>query len=170
MKQQCRSLTNPYLSGAEYLLRAGWMPDASHVWAQLLNRQQDVLQLIMMRVSKPSLNCDIEMETEDKDDGMITDAVLLLEERTQVWINVHDVLHFLESESDQVIDLIWANESAGYRHLYYYQINKFTGQCINQVPLTSGNWEVSDKDVWVDSDRRLVYFLGLKYSPLEKHL
>ncbi|XP_003738977.1 dipeptidyl peptidase 9 [Galendromus occidentalis] len=170
VKHRYQSLTNHYICGAEYLLRAGWTPDARHVWAQLLNRQQDTLQLILMHVSEPPLICDIQMETDFNDDEMITSSVLLLEERTHIWINVHDVLHFLDSESDKVMDFIWANESAGFRHLYLYQINKCTGECTKCVPLTSGNWEVSDKDVWVDTDRRLVYFLGTKDSPLEKHL
>lgn len=39
-----------------------------------------------------------------------------------------------------------------------------------QVPLTCGKWEVLDCNIWVDHSRQLVYFLGLKETPLEKHL
>lgn len=38
------------------------------------------------------------------------------------------------------------------------------------MALTSGEWEVLGKNLWVDSARQLVYFLGLRESPLEKHL
>jgi dipeptidyl-peptidase 9 len=41
---------------------------------------------------------------------------------------------------------------------------------INKVALTSGNWEVLGRNIWVDRARQLVYFLGLKETPLEKHL
>ena len=41
---------------------------------------------------------------------------------------------------------------------------------LEKVQLTSGNWEVSSKDVWVDDERRLIYFVGLKEIPLERHL
>lgn len=41
---------------------------------------------------------------------------------------------------------------------------------IEKVQLTSGNWEVSGKDVWVDDERKLIYFVGLKEIPLERHL
>jgi dipeptidyl-peptidase 9 len=39
-----------------------------------------------------------------------------------------------------------------------------------KVALTSGEWEVLGRNLWVDPDRQLVYFLGLRESPLEKHL
>jgi dipeptidyl-peptidase 9 len=41
---------------------------------------------------------------------------------------------------------------------------------VEKVQLTHGNWEVSDKEVWVDETNNLVYFTGLKESPLERHL
>ncbi|CAG2055064.1 unnamed protein product [Timema podura] len=39
-----------------------------------------------------------------------------------------------------------------------------------KVALTAGDWEVLGRSLWVDSERQLVYFLGLRESPLEKHL
>lgn len=36
--------------------------------------------------------------------------------------------------------------------------------------MTSGDWEVVKKPLWVDTERQLVYFLGMRESPLEKHL
>lgn len=41
---------------------------------------------------------------------------------------------------------------------------------IEKVQLTSGSWEVDGKDVWVDDERKLIYFVGLKEIPLERHL
>lgn len=41
---------------------------------------------------------------------------------------------------------------------------------IAKVQLTSGNWEVSGKDVWVDDVRKAIYFVALKEIPLERHL
>lgn len=46
-------------------------------------------------------------------------------------------------------------------------MKKFPGHC---VALTYGEWEVLKKHIWVDAARELVYFLGLRESPLEKHL
>lgn len=39
-----------------------------------------------------------------------------------------------------------------------------------QVALTSGEWEVLGRNLWVDKEQQLVYFLGLRETPLEKHL
>lgn len=41
---------------------------------------------------------------------------------------------------------------------------------LQKIALTSGEWEVLGKDIWVDNERELVYFMGLKETPLEKHL
>jgi hypothetical protein len=41
---------------------------------------------------------------------------------------------------------------------------------VEKIALTSGQWAVMDKEVWVDQTLGLVYFHGLKDSPLEKHL
>lgn len=38
------------------------------------------------------------------------------------------------------------------------------------MALTSGDWEVLGRNLWVDKDKQLVYFLGLRETPLEKHL
>lgn len=38
------------------------------------------------------------------------------------------------------------------------------------MALTFGDWEVLGRNVWVDTARQLVYFLGLRETPLEKHL
>jgi len=36
--------------------------------------------------------------------------------------------------------------------------------------LTSGDWEVLGNSLWVDVVRELVYFMGFRENPLEKHL
>ena len=36
--------------------------------------------------------------------------------------------------------------------------------------MTNGNWEVNGESVWLDSKNNLLYFIGLKDSPLEKQL
>jgi dipeptidyl-peptidase 9 len=39
-----------------------------------------------------------------------------------------------------------------------------------KVALTSGDWEVLARSVWVDEEHDLVFFMGMRESPLEKHL
>lgn len=39
-----------------------------------------------------------------------------------------------------------------------------------RVALTSGDWEVLGQQIWVNLEHGIVYFLGLREGPLEKHL
>lgn len=105
-----------------------------------------------------------------------------------VWVNVHDLLYFLPSNEHNEVQFIWASEDTGYRHLYLItsQIMPYTNgvtestepmdyvflqpKILQKVALTFGEWEVLGKNIWVDNERELVYFMGLKETPLEKHL
>lgn len=181
---QLLSLAEPLSSFSpcsEYLLRAGWTPDSTAVWAELLDRPQQRLQLVLFPVGcfQPPEGLHASAPA--------CSSLLLWQETSHVWINVHDVLFFLRPECAQEVRLLWASEESGFRHLYLLRLRV---DCIGGAPcttvplpsghgsdylvsktqLTSGDWEVSDKDVWVDETRRLVYFVGLKDSPLERHL
>jgi len=41
---------------------------------------------------------------------------------------------------------------------------------VSETQLTKGDWEVSNEDVWLDQKEGLIYFVGFKDTPLEKHL
>lgn len=99
-----------------YLARAGWWPDGS-VMAQVQNRRQTVLQLLRL-------------------DPLTGARQVLAEERTEVWVNLHDMLHPLPtlpgggsgSHTGAVgtgggagFRFIWASERSGYRQLYLYR-------------------------------------------------
>ena len=45
-----------------------------------------------------------------------------------------------------------------------------TAQTIQKLAITSGDWSVCGSGLWVDEVRRLIYFIGLKDTPLEQHL
>lgn len=182
---QLLSLSEPLSSlspCSEYLLRAGWTPDSTAVWAELLDRPQQRLQLVLF-----PLGC-----FQPPEGGLhpACSSLLLWQETSHVWINVHDVLFFLRPECAQEVRLLWASEESGFRHLYLLRLRvdcvggggppctsvpllpsgHGSDYLVSKTQLTSGDWEVSDKDVWVDETRRLVYFVGLKDSPLERHL
>lgn len=114
-------------------------------------------------------------------------------QESPVWINVHDLLHFLPTNTPDHCRFVWANQDTGYRHLYVVtakiqQVADMTDvtsatidelepdfvflqpKILSKVALTSGEWEVLAQDLWVDDERQLVYFLGLRETPLEKHL
>lgn len=45
-----------------------------------------------------------------------------------------------------------------------------TPNIIKKETITSGEWEVVDKHIWLDKKSEIIYFLGLRETPLEKHL
>ncbi|XP_054718484.1 LOW QUALITY PROTEIN: dipeptidyl peptidase 9-like [Uloborus diversus] len=171
----------------EYLVRAGWTPDGRHVWAEVLDRQQCHEQLVLIPLccfisSEPAANF-ISNHVENSPVMQV-----IYEEKSNVWINVHDILYFFSQDNPGEITFLWASEETGYRHLYIVTVELLfgndcetvdsefdEGDCLSQrikkkIQLTSGEWEVSDLDVWVNEKKRLVYFIGLKDTPLEKHL
>lgn len=115
---------------------------------------------------------------------------VIYSETSNTWINIHDLLYFLEI-TDTTVSFIWSSEETGYRHIYSVTsslVNVSNGtlqnsiynsfgdpstlapRLISKIPLTSGEWEVLDRKIWVDKNRQLLYFMALKESPLEKHL
>ncbi|CAG4948355.1 unnamed protein product [Parnassius apollo] len=124
--------------------------------------------------------------------------VLVSETAPDAWINVHDILYFLPSTEDKV-SFIWASEETGYLHLYLItcglqltkperarcdsqssrqaviemiiddETNAVGPNIISKEAITSGEWEVMDRKIWVDQARQLVYFVGLRETPLERH-
>ncbi|EDO28500.1 predicted protein, partial [Nematostella vectensis] len=98
---------------------------------------------------------------------------------------VSDIIYFLKPGSDT--QFIWSSEASGHRHLYLASVRSnhvisrgrsrsLIGQnavyypLVTQRQLTEGDWEVDTKTIWVDEERRLIYFIGTKDTPLEHHL
>jgi dipeptidyl-peptidase 4 len=84
----------------------------------------------------------------------------LLVENGEPWINLHDDLRFV----DETGEYIWSSERSGYRHLYLYGSD---GRLSRQ--LTDGEWP-AEATVALDSERRQLYFVGWRESPVERHL
>ncbi|CAH2062183.1 unnamed protein product, partial [Iphiclides podalirius] len=116
--------------------------------------------------------------------------VLVSERAPDAWVNVHDLLHFLPSEGGRA-RFLWASEETGHLHLYLVTcalrspvaaprsvIEMITDDessaagpdIVSRLAITSGEWEVMDRKIWVDEARGLVYFVGLRETPLERHL
>ena len=41
---------------------------------------------------------------------------------------------------------------------------------ISKIALTQGDWQVLQRNLWVDEKNSIVYFLGLREGPLEQHI
>ncbi|XP_043933383.1 dipeptidyl peptidase 8 [Protopterus annectens] len=178
--------------GTEYIARAGWTREGKYAWAILLDRSQTRLQIVLI---PPALFIPV-ADTEEQKDLIVSvpDSVtplIIYEETTDVWINIHDILHFFPQTNEHVIQFIFATEcKTGFRHLYKItsslQASKYNWsigglpssddfKCPvkEELAVTSGEWEVLGRhgsNIWVDEAKRLVYFQGTKDTPLEHHL
>jgi dipeptidyl-peptidase-4 len=126
-----------------YLARVHWMPDGS-LLAEVENREQSRLHLVRF-------------------DTRTGAGTLVLEEKSDVWINLHDDFHAIE-EGELAGGFVWASERTGFKHLYAYDKD---GKEVRA--LTQGEWVV-DGLVEVDEKEGVVFFTGSKNGPTEKHL
>ncbi|XP_029199625.1 dipeptidyl peptidase 9-like [Acropora muricata] len=169
----------------EYLVRCGWLPDGESVYAEILDRNQQHLALVQIPVAffVPVNHPANQLLTITEGSPMIE---VLAEESNDIWINVADLTHFLRA-NDSRLQFIWSSEISGFRHLYLATANSnhtltraragsFISECcihyplVTQQQLTDGDWEVDGKEIWVDENRQLIYFMGNKDTPLEQHL
>lgn len=216
------------LAWLEYIVRVGWTPDGQYVWLQALNRRQQRLELVLVPLGNfvEAHGPDYSGESPSADQtgnhqhsGSWQPSAplqVICSQRSKKWVNVHNVLEFIEL-SDTAVTFLWAAEDTGYRHLYLITASltipvasvaaasspvhangsttvTSSGSTSNspshngismapgismatllprlqsRIALTSGDWEVLGDAVWLDRRRRLVYFMGLRETPLERHL
>jgi dipeptidyl-peptidase 4 len=124
-----------------YIPRVNWLPDSRRLAIQRLNRDQNILDLLVA-------------------DAATGKSSTLLTEKDQYWVNVNDDLSFLKDGKR----FLWASERTGYRHLYLYSLD---GKQISQ--LTKGDWEINQVD-GIDDAKGVVYFTSTEKSPTERHL
>lgn len=180
----------------EYIARVGWTPCGNFVWVQILDRLQQHLELILLHIEQfcEPFHYELAPACLQQNNTSVhllvyPEQVLLRETALNAWINVHDILHFLDPNPDhpEQISFIWASEDTGHLHLYKVVCRLITMQerrralletveensnkcLISKEAITAGEWEVMGKKIWVDKTRHLVYFLGLRETPLERHL
>jgi dipeptidyl-peptidase-4 len=127
-----------------YLARVQWLPDG-RLAAQVENRAQTELNLLAF-------------------DPAAGSPCLLLQETSDVWINLHDMFWPLKQGPHAEGGFVWASEQTGFRHLYLYDAQ---GGLVR--PLTEGEWTVENL-VGIDETLGIVYFLATRESPLELNL
>eukprot|EP00794_Sanderia_malayensis_P019404 gene19404-21327_t len=174
----------------EYIVRCEWMADGKSVWAQLLNRRQNRLALVRIPLDVFRIKSSSRSEEVHESNSNIE---ILLEEMSDYWINLSDIIHFLPTVSTaSTTKLVWSSEGLGHRHLFLYTIeddpcrhsksqtssqktqknrnNLHICDVLSCAQLTEGDWEVSPNKIWVDEKNQLIYFNGRKEIPTEDQL
>jgi len=112
-------------------------------------------QLSFQRQSRDQRRLDLQLV--DLDDGR---QRTLLTETSDSWVELHDMLHFLERDDA----FLWASERDGFQHLYLFGTD---GRLRRQ--LTRGDW-MAESLLGVDEDVGVAYISGNRGSPLERHV
>jgi dipeptidyl-peptidase 9 len=149
----------------EYVPRCEWSPDGKKVCVQLLDRQQQ--HLLYIAIDQNEFREDTTPLTQIHS---MSGIQILKEETTSVWINIHDLTYHYDDGSGRIL---FASETTGFRHLYLLSppSQERTSDRYHVRAITQGDsWQVDDDILVVDEKRELVYFMGTKDSPLEKHL
>jgi dipeptidyl-peptidase-4 len=123
-----------------YLARVDWAsPEA--LFVQVLSRDQKSLKLYRF-------------------DARTADRTLLLEEKADDWVNLHNDLRVVKRTGE----FVWSSERTGFRHL---ELRDKDGKPLRV--LTSGEWPV-DAVLNLDEDRREVWFSAGRENPCETHV
>ena len=112
----------------EYIPRIKWSSHANTLIVTTLNRRQNDLKLFKINASN-------------------FNATLLLNEKDEAYVDIHDNLTFLNDHS-----FIWTSEKDGFNHVYHYDFN---GKLINQI--TRGNWEVTNYYGFHPNNNKIYY-------------
>ena len=123
-----------------YLPRMNWAGDSNTLWVQHLNRDQNMLDVIIYDLSRNT-------------------SRPVISEKSDTWIEVHDDFRILKNG-----EMIWASERDGYNHLYRFDKN---GELKNQI--TKGQWDVETM-YGVDEKKGIVYYTSSEVSPMERHI
>ena len=135
-----------------YVPRFGWLR-AGMIWAEVLNRAQDELDLYFVDVSSGR------------------SRKVLTEASSGAWINVNDDFHVLKS-GDRFLWLSWRD---GTTQLYLYSLDKndpLSSDAKLERQLTKGDFEVLDRSTveTVDEAAGVVYFTCTKDDPRQNQL
>jgi len=126
------------LGDAEYLCRVAWHPDG-RLFVQTTNRDQTRLELRAC----------------DRSTGR---ASTLLDESSDIWVNLHDDLAFVPPTGE----FVWASERTGTKQLYLY-----SADATEHRPLTSFDFPVGGVTLDVTGRR---FAFSAATTPIENHV
>ncbi len=121
-----------------YIPRIKWTSDASILSVQLINRHQNILDLIFV-------------------DATNSTTTLIHQEQDDAYVDIDDDLTFLKNNS-----FIWTSEKSGWNHLYLFDAN---GK--NEKQLTKGDWEVT-RYYGFDQNSGRIYFQSTKNGSINR--
>ncbi len=127
----------------QYITSVTWGPDGDFIYAGILNRDQNHL----------------DVNKYDAKSGKFIKT--LFTETNERYVEPMHGLHFMEQSPER---FIWQSRRDGWNHLYLYDTD---GNLISQI--TKGEWEVTDF-LGTDPDEKHVFYMSTTASPIERQL
>ena len=121
---------------AYYIPRIKFAPEADRLVVQTMNRLQNHLTLWQYRLSDKALS-------------------ILLEEKSDTYVDIHDNLTFLEKG-----EFLWTSDRDGYNHIYHYDA---VGKLKRQI--TQGMWEVT-RFLGYNAKQKEIYYSSVEKSSI----
>ena len=121
---------------AYYIPRIKFAPEANRLVVQTMNRLQNHLTLWQYRLSDKELS-------------------ILLEEKSDTYVDIHDNLTFLEKG-----EFLWTSDRDGYNHIYHYDA---VGKLKRQI--TQGMWEVT-RFLGYNAKQKEIYYSSVEKSSI----
>lgn len=121
---------------AYYIPRIKFAPEADRLVVQTMNRLQNHLTLWQYRLSDKELS-------------------ILLEEKSDTYVDIHDNLTFLEKG-----EFLWTSDRDGYNHIYHYDA---AGKLKRQI--TQGMWEVT-RFLGYNAKQKEIYYSSVEKSSI----
>lgn len=129
-----------------YLAKVEWTKEGDALIAQILDRRQKKLALVMFdAVSGARTTLHMEEAIDDKS-----------------WVNLNDAFRVLNYIPRDKLRFLWASEADGFRHLYVRETNLSDPSSGSQevVRVTGPGEFIVDDVVGIDIEKKLVYYLG----------
>lgn len=123
-----------------YIPRIKWQDD-DHLIVFHMNRHQNELDLVRVHAASGKTN-------------------VLLAEKNEYYIKIHDDLTFLKDGSG----FVWLSEKDGFNHIYLHDAK---GKLIKQI--TKGDYDVT-KFYGMDEKNGLIYYQSAEVSPMDREV
>jgi dipeptidyl-peptidase-4 len=123
-----------------YLARVEWHPNGNDLVVQMMPRDQDSIQVLLV----------------DAATGL---ARPFFSERGERWVDLHDDFVWLPDG-----DFLWTSQRTGYNHVYRYGPDGAPRHAV-----TGGAWPVGGIAA-VDTERGWIYFTGFTQGPFDHHI
>jgi len=95
----------------------------------------------------------------------VTDSMYILTQEPKNLPRPPSLASLVHSDGHAPVRFIWTSEKTGFRQLYLVERTSHNDRR-HIRPLTAGEWQILETEIWVDEINEFVYFMAKKDTPL----